>query len=459
MKLFLIPIASVLLQFLAAFLALRLIWVTGRIASWIMVAGAILLMAFRRCISLYDWYFITVSPLPLDVTFEIFGLCISAMMAVGLLLISPLFHSIRRSLDLLRQQHKLILDAAGEGIFGADLEGRVTFVNPAAASLCGYQAEELLGRNIHNVIHYAKPDGTAHPLEECPIYATLKDGTIHRVAEDVFWKKDGQSFLVEYTATPTTENNRVIGTTVVFKDITARKRQEDELARSNQELEQFAHIASHDLQEPLRMVASFTQLLARRYQGKLDKDADDFIGFAMDGATRMQQLINDLLTYSRVGTRGKPSASTDLNEVLGYAEANLIEAIRESGGGVTHSPLPTVAGDQVQLTQLFQNFLANGIKFRGQEAPRIHVSAEQKGSEWIFSVRDNGIGIEPESQERIFLIFQRLHQRADYPGTGIGLALCKKIVERHGGRIWVESALGQGSTFYFTLKRAENATN
>ncbi len=225
-----------------------------------------------------------------------------------------------------------------------------------------------------------------------------------------------------------------------------------DLSRSNAELEQFAYVASHDLQEPLRMVASFTQLLAKRYQGRLDQDADEFIGFAVDGATRMQQLINDLLAYSRVGTRGKPPAPADLNEILGHAEANLHEAIKESSTVVTHEPLPQVDGDQSQLIQLFQNLLANAIKFRGQEPPRIHISAQPWEQGWRLAVQDNGIGIAPEHQERIFAIFQRLHPRDEYPGTGIGLAICKKIVERHGGRIWVESAPGQGATFYFNIQ-------
>jgi signal transduction histidine kinase len=251
----------------------------------------------------------------------------------------------------------------------------------------------------------------------------------------------------------------------VQRELAERKRAEEELkqtmaelARSNQELEQFAYVASHDLQEPLRMVASYVQLLARRYQGRLDADADEFIAYAVDGATRMQALINDLLAYSRVGTRGKPFEPTDCEAILDQALANLQVAIEENGAAVTHDLLPTVMADATQLTQLFQNLIGNAVKFRGEESLRIHISAHwpsaienRKSDEWIFSVRDNGIGIDPEYHERIFLIFQRLHTREEYPGTGIGLAICRKIVERHGGRIWVESQPGKGSIFYFTI--------
>jgi light-regulated signal transduction histidine kinase (bacteriophytochrome) len=224
-----------------------------------------------------------------------------------------------------------------------------------------------------------------------------------------------------------------------------------ELARSNAELEQFAYVASHDLQEPLRMVSSFTQLLGKRYRGRLDQDADEFIGFAVDGATRMQRLINDLLAYSRVGTRGKPFKPVDCQAIFRETRDNLMKVIEESGAVIAEESLPTVPGDEVQLLQLFQNLVANAIKFRGPESPQIRVSAQKNGPDWVFAFKDNGIGIAPEHQERIFSVFQRLHHRSEYPGTGIGLALCKKIVERHGGRIWVESQPGQGSTFYFSI--------
>lgn len=242
------------------------------------------------------------------------------------------------------------------------------------------------------------------------------------------------------------------------QEITERKRVEEklrqitaELARSNAELEHFAYIASHDLQEPLRMVSSYVQLLARRYKGKIDADADDFIGYATDGATRMQQMINDLLTYSRVGTKGKPFAPTDCEKVFEQTIKNLQITIEERDVELTHDPLPTVMADQSQFIQLFQNLISNAIKFCQDKVPCIHISAENKENEWLFSVRDNGIGIDPKDNERIFLIFQRLHTRDEYPGTGIGLAVCKKIVERHSGRILVKSELGKGSTFYFTI--------
>ena len=231
----------------------------------------------------------------------------------------------------------------------------------------------------------------------------------------------------------------------------ALARQARELARSNAELEQFAYIASHDLQEPLRMVTAYTQLLAKRYEGKLDADAQEFIGYAADGATRMQELISDLLAYSRVGTEGKEFEPTDCEVVLDRTLSNLQGAIDESGAVVGHDALPTVLADPLQMGQLLQNLVGNAIKYRNERAPEVHVGAERDGDEWRISVRDNGIGIAPEHRERVFVVFQRLHSRDEYPGTGIGLGLCKKIVERHEGRIWVESEVGKGSTFFFTV--------
>ena len=228
----------------------------------------------------------------------------------------------------------------------------------------------------------------------------------------------------------------------------------EELSRSNRDLEQFASVASHDLQEPLRMVASYTELLARRYSSQLDDEARKFILYAVEGATRMQQLIDDLLLFSRVGTRKLPQESVSTEELLATALHNLQAAIDESGAEITRDELPTVRADSSQMLQLFQNLVGNAIKFRRPgEPPRIHVSACTLGQEWQFSITDNGIGIDPQFSERIFTIFQRLHAREQYPGTGIGLAICKRIVERHGGRIWVESVPGQGSTFHFTLGR------
>jgi light-regulated signal transduction histidine kinase (bacteriophytochrome) len=231
----------------------------------------------------------------------------------------------------------------------------------------------------------------------------------------------------------------------------AIQRYAKELERSNKELQQFAYVASHDLQEPLRMVASFLQLLERRYSEKLDQNAKDYIFYAVDGAKRMQTLILDLLEYSRVGTRGKPFAKINLNEVIQQVQSNLKITIRENKAKIACSRLPMVFGDDTQLIQVFQNLIGNAIKFHGEQNPEIHVSSKRKNGNYEIMVRDNGIGIDPHYAERIFLIFQRLHNREDYPGNGIGLAICKRIVERHGGTIWVESQAEQGATFHVTL--------
>jgi signal transduction histidine kinase len=224
-----------------------------------------------------------------------------------------------------------------------------------------------------------------------------------------------------------------------------------ELARSNRELEQFAYVASHDLQEPLRMITGYTSLLAKRYRGKLDKDADEFIGFAVDGAKRMQAIINDLLAYSRIGAKAKDFTPVDVELVFGRTLLALQVPIQECSAKITHDPLPTVTGDDVQLGRLIQNLVSNAIKYRNGNTPEVHVGCERRDKDWLFSVNDNGIGIAPQHAERIFQIFQRLHTDDKYQGTGIGLASCKKIVELHGGRIWVESESEKGSTFYFTL--------
>jgi PAS domain S-box-containing protein len=277
---------------------------------------------------------------------------------------------------------------------------------------------------------------------------------------------NGRETWVSSTKVPLRDSaGQIIGTFGISRDITERKlaqevfaRQAQELARSNAELEQFAYIASHDLQEPLRMITSYLQLLERRYNGKLDADADEFISYAVDGANRLQRLISDLLAYSRVNTRGKPFEMVDCVAVMQHVLLNLKVAIEESGATVTHDALPQVMGDSRQLVQLFQNLIGNALKFHADRPPQVHIGVQEQEDHshdgvacWVFSVQDNGIGIEPRYFDRIFLIFQRLHNREEYPGTGIGLAICKKIVERHGGQIWVESELGKGSTFRFTI--------
>jgi len=364
--------------------------------------------------------------------------------------------------DALRQseeQVRLLLDSTAEGMFGVDLDAKCTFCNRAALSMLGHLTEQdLIGKNMHATVHHTRADGTPNPIEECRPLAAIRTGGNVTVVDELLWRADGSCFPADMSSYPMRRNGDIVGAVISFHDISERKqtaqalaKRTQELERSNAELEQFAYVASHDLQEPLRMVSSYTQLLARRYQGKLDQDADDFITYAVDGATRMQRLINDLLTFSRVGSRGKPFEAVDCNRMLQDALEDLQFAIEESGASITHDELPTVQADPSQFHQLLLNLLSNAIKFHSAQKPAIHVSAHRQDNEWLFSVRDNGIGIAQEFFERIFVIFQRLHSREEYPGTGIGLAVCKRIVERHHGRIWVESEPGQGSTFWFAI--------
>lgn len=349
-----------------------------------------------------------------------------------------------------------MLESSMDAIITMDATGHVVEWNPAAEEMFGFSKHQIVGAELANfVIPLAYRERHRNALAH---YAETRQGSfIGSRIEITALRADGSEFSVELavSAIPLQEPPLYMG---YVRDITARKeadaalkRQAQELARSNAELERFAYVASHDLQEPLRMVTSYTQLLSRRYKDHLDADAEEFISYVVDGAIRMQALINDLLVYSRVGSAGKAFGPVNLTEVLESVCSNLRIAIQESSATITHSELPTIFGDASQMVQLLQNLVGNALKFRTDQPAEVHIEAKQQGAEWLLSVQDNGIGIDERFFERIFLIFQRLHSRSEYQGTGIGLAICKKIVERHGGQIKLESAPGNGTTFYFTL--------
>jgi PAS domain S-box-containing protein len=338
------------------------------------------------------------------------------------------------------------------------VDGRFVRVNRSFCEIMGYSEKQLLGKTVKELSHPEDRDVTDAErarIHRGEIESARFEKRYVRADGGVIWCKIAVALVRDVFGMPQYE-------VAVFDDITERKRAEaalrdahEELKRSNAELEQFAYVASHDLQEPLRMVASYTQLLSRRYDARLDHDAREFMAYIVDGATRMKQLIEDLLAYSRVGTKGGEFKPVSSEAALRRALFNLRAGIEEAGAVVTHDAMPTLPADEVQLGQLLQNLIGNALKFRSASVPRIHVGVSQKEQEWQFEVRDNGIGIEPQYYERIFMVFQRLHNKGEYSGTGIGLAICKKVVERHGGRIWVESRPGQGSSFYFTLPKGK----
>ncbi len=367
-------------------------------------------------------------------------------------------------------------------IFTLDKNGVVSSWNEGARRLTQYTADEIVGRHL---LTFYPPEDLIRTSPEEELSLAARDGRVER--EGWRTRKDGSRYWGSAITTAMHDaDGRLTGYSRVTRDLTQRRRDEErlrrlnteleakvaertrelaqrnealiqsvgELQRSNGELEQFAYVASHDLQEPLRMVGNYTQLLARHYQGQLDEEADEFIGYAVEGAQRMQVLINDLLLFSRVGTRAKAFGPVDMNEVVDLALHDLGMAIEDANAVVTRDELPMVMGDKGQLGQLMLNLIGNAIKFHGPEAPQVHVSCERSEDDWQITVADNGIGIAPEHQKRIFVIFQRLHARSEYKGTGIGLAVCKRIVERHGGELAVQSAPGQGSRFSFNLEGA-----
>jgi PAS domain S-box-containing protein len=366
-----------------------------------------------------------------------------------------------------RERLAAIVDSCDDAIISKTLDGVITAWNGGAEKIFGYVSSEVVGKPMLMLFPADRAD------EESDILRRIGQGKNVDTFETVRIRKDGSSIDVSVTISPIRdERGIVIGASKIARDITARKQAEKrlaqqaeeltrrmaELARSNADLEQFAYVASHDLQEPLRMVTAYTQLLAERYRGKLDANADRFMGYAIEGAQRMQVLIQDLLAFSRVGKQDLYRQKVDCGSVMKDVLRALAPSVAESAAVVSYGVLPVLWADRTLLAQVFQNLIGNAIKFRRQMPPVITVTAESNPREWRFRVSDNGIGIAAEHAENIFAVFQRLHARSEYPGNGIGLSICKKIVERYGGRIWVKSEIGIGSTFVFTIPSHDHGT-
>jgi PAS domain S-box-containing protein len=347
--------------------------------------------------------------------------------------------------DLYRMQVREMRQYA---MFMIDPQGTLTSWNAGVEHLIGYSEEEWIGQHASMIF---TPEDKSVEMCEAEMRRARETGC----ATDIRWHrhKNGSEFFANGFMNALHDDRGVlIGYAKVMSDETGRKQLQDSLTESNAALEQFAYVASHDLQEPLRTMALYSQLLAGKYEGQLDADTDQALRFITTAAARMGSLVNDLLAYARLTTEVERPSSVALDEDLEAALTHLDQAIRESGATVTHDPMPTLAVDRGQIVRLFQNLIGNAIKYRKpHQPPAVHISAEQKGAEWVISVRDNGIGFDPKYVATVFEPFKRLHTADDYPGSGVGLAICRRIVQAQGGRIWAESAPGEGTTFSFTL--------
>ena len=358
-------------------------------------------------------------------------------------------------LKLVNLYNRSLIEASLDPLVTIGADGTITDVNNATEKVTGYSRNELIGTDFLD--YFTEPKKAREGYKK-----VFKEGIVRDYALEIKHISGFTTPVLYNASVYRDKSGSVVGVFAAARDITDLKKTEqilklklEELTRSNQELEQFAYISSHDLQEPLRMIASYLQLLERKYKGKLDVKADKYIHFSVDGATRMQNLIDDLLEFSRVTTQAKEFKPTDLELIYEQVISNLDALIKDNKATITHDSLPIVMVDQTQIAQVFQNLISNALKFHGDDNPIIKISVKKEEEIWLFGVADNGIGLDPKHSDRIFQVFKRLHKRKEYPGTGIGLSICKKIIERHGGRIWVESELGKGATFYFTLPTKE----
>jgi PAS domain S-box-containing protein len=477
---------TILLQVAAASIAYNLRFVRRQRWAWMLIALGLVLMSFRQTRAFADHMSGNLET-PLDLTTELVALAISMILLTGMILMRQIARSESRLSELVarqiadlrvevqqkekvsealkraEEQIRLVIDTAYDAFIRIDGAGLITEWNRAAEIVFGWSRADVLGKPMSEVI-IPLQDREAHRLGFQRFLLTGVGPFLNKRVELTALHQEGHGFPVEATIWPS-RTGEEWAFNAFIRDITARRRAEkelsrraEEISRSSIDLDQFARVASHDLQEPLRSISSYVQLLHQRYGGKLDRDAEEFIRFASEGAARMQRIIEDLLMYTQVDRQARPAEYTDLASAVEEALAGLRTAVTTSGASVTLGDLPTLRIDRAQIALVFRHLLDNAIKFRSESMPQVRIWAERKGDDWHIHVKDNGIGFDPEFAERLFAIFQRLHGRTEYPGTGIGLAICKKIVSRHRGRIWADSRSGEGSTFSFSLPSKGDTT-